>query len=106
MSCFMTNITHISAGLVYKRCAFSKRFNTMAEPGALIFRNNTCVKKVKEKIVSKKTPLGPRKKYVRPFSKYKAHISKYVRHIFGRLKTRMNKGFAESEKCRQKQSAT
>lgn len=54
MSCYMTNITHISAGLVYKRCAFSKRFNTMAEPGALTFRNNTCVKKVKEKIVSKK----------------------------------------------------
>ena len=54
----------------------------MAEPDALTFRNNTCVKKVKEKIVSKKTPLGPRKKYVRPFSKYKAHISKYVRHIF------------------------
>ena len=53
-----------------------------------------------------KTPLGPRKKYVRPFSKYKAHISKYVRHIFGRLKTRMNKGFAELAKCRQKQSAT
>ena len=78
----------------------------MAEPGALTFRNNTCVKKVKEKIVSKKTPLGPRKKYVRPISKYKAHISKYVRHIFGRLKTRMNKGFAELAKCRQKQSAT
>ncbi len=76
MSCFTTNITHISAGLVYKRCAFSKRFNTMAEPGTLIFRNNTCVKKVKEKIISKKTPLGPPKKYVRPFSKYKAHISK------------------------------
>ena len=54
MSCFTTNITHISAGLVYKRCAFSKRFNTMAEPGTLIFRNNTCVKKVKEKIISKK----------------------------------------------------
>ena len=53
-----------------------------------------------------KTPLGPPKKYVRPFSKYKAHISKYVRHIFGRLKTRMNKGFAELAKCRQKQSAT
>ena len=78
----------------------------MAEPGTLIFRNNTCVKKVKEKIVSKKAPLGPPKKYVRPFSKYKAHISKYVRHIFGRLKTRMNKGFAELAKCRQKQSAT
>ncbi len=76
MSCFTTNITHISAGLVYKRCAFSKRFNTMAEPDALTFRNNTCVKKVKEKIISKKTPLGPPKKYVRPFSKYKAHISK------------------------------
>ncbi len=54
MSCFTTNITHISAGLVYKRCAFSKRFNTMAEPDALTFRNNTCVKKVKEKIISKK----------------------------------------------------
>ena len=53
-----------------------------------------------------KTPLGLREKYVRPFSKYKAHISKYVRHIFGRLKTRMNKGFAELAKCRQKQSAT
>lgn len=76
MSCFTTNITHISAGLVYKRCAFSKRFNTMAEPGTLIFRNNTCVKKVKEKNYIEKTPLGPPKKYVRPFSKYKAHISK------------------------------
>ena len=49
-----------------------------------------------------KTPLGPPKKYVRPFSKYKAHISKYVRHIFGHLETRMNKGFAELAKCRQK----
>ena len=77
----------------------------MAEPDALTFRNNTCVKKVKEKIVSKKTPLGPRKKYVRPISKYKAHISKYVRHIFGHLKTRMNKGFAKPSECRPKQSA-
>lgn len=54
MSCFTTNITHISAGLVYKRCAFSKRFNTMAEPGALTFRNNICMKKVKEKLYRKK----------------------------------------------------
>ena len=76
MSCFTTNITHISAGLVYKRCAFSKRFNTMAEPGTLIFRNNTCVKKSERKNYIEKTPLGPPKKYVRPFSKYKAHISK------------------------------
>ena len=69
MSCFTTNITHISAGLVYKRCAFSKRFNTMAEPGTLIFRNNTCVKKVKEKIISKKNSIRTSEKICPTFFK-------------------------------------
>ncbi len=65
----------------------------MAEPGTLIFRNNTCVKKSEKKNYIEKNSIRTSEKDVRPFSKYKAHISKYVRHIFGRLKTRMNKGF-------------
>ena len=54
----------------------------MAEPGALVFRNNTCVKKVKEKIVSKKNSIRTSGKICPTFFKIQGTYFKICQTYF------------------------